>query len=79
MFQIDATAIDTRVKGVSHVLNVIAVNHAAIAGVTLDADAKPLRNYFLCHCSGVLMLGFRFGLSFPTPTRISHRLQKCNP
>ncbi|AEW73706.1 hypothetical protein EcWSU1_02271 [Enterobacter ludwigii] len=55
-------------------LNIIAADDAAIAGVTLDADAKPFRN-FLCHCSGVLMLGFRVGFSFPTLTRISHRLR----
>ncbi|MNM82217.1 hypothetical protein D3C81_942420 [compost metagenome] len=78
MFEVNATAIDTRVEGVRHILNVSATDDTAIAGVALDADAKPFRN-FLCHCSGVLMLGFRFGCSFPTPPRISHRLQKCNP
>ncbi len=74
MFEVNAAAVDAGVERVGHILNVIAADDAAIAGVTLDADAKPFRN-FLCHCSGVLMLGFRVGFSFPTLTRISHRLR----
>ena len=78
MFEVNAATVDARVERVGHFLNVISADDAAIAGVTLDADAKPFRN-FLCHCSGVLMLGFRVGVSFPTQPLISHLLQKCNP
>lgn len=61
MFEVNAATVDARVEGIRHFLNVITADDTAIAGVTFDADAKPFRN-FLCHCSGVLMLGFRFGV-----------------
>jgi hypothetical protein len=74
MLQIDTATVNARVKAVCHFLNILRADIATVAGVTLYAYAKPFRD-FLCHFSGVLMLGFRVGVSFPTLPRISHRLR----
>ena len=78
MLEVDATAIDARVKAVGHVLNILLADIAAIAGITGDADAKPFRNFF-SHFVRCPELGYRVGCSFPTQPFTSYLLRKCTP
>lgn len=40
MLKVNAATVDARVKRFGHFLNIVAADNAAVAGVTLDADAK---------------------------------------
>jgi hypothetical protein len=51
VFEVNAATVDARVERVGHFLNIIAADDAAIAGVTLDADAKPFRNFAIVQVS----------------------------
>lgn len=43
VFEVDAAAVNARVKGVSHLLNIGVADVAAITGITGDGDAEKLR------------------------------------
>ena len=40
MLKVNAATIDAGVKRFGHFLNIVTADNAAVAGVTLDADAK---------------------------------------
>lgn len=46
MLKVNAATVDARVKRFGHFMNIVTADDSAVAGVTLDADAKPFRTFF---------------------------------
>ncbi len=71
MLKVNTATVDARVKRFGHFLNIVTADNAAVAGVTLDADAKEFQTFL--PLSGVLRLGLLVNASFQTQDTPAHQ------